>query len=67
MAPEQKTAVKIVFGAMTIGNGAEQSRVSSLSETQKILDIFQSHEHNEIDTSRYYGSGIFEEYFDKIH
>ena len=67
MAPQPKTAVKIVFGAMTIGNGAEQSRVSSLSETQKILDIFQSHGHNEIDTARVYGSGTSEEYLGKIH
>lgn len=67
MAPEPKSAVKVVFGAMTIGNGAEQSRVSDLSEAKKILDIFQSYGHNEVDTSRYYGSGSSEEYLGKLN
>ena len=60
------TKVKIVFGAMTIGNGAEQSRVSDLKEAAKILDVFQSHGHNEVDTSRFYGSGSSEEYLAKL-
>ena len=59
------TAVPVVFGAMTIGNGAEQSRVSDLGEVNEILDIFQSYGHNEIDTSRYYGGGSSEEYLGK--
>ena len=61
-----KTAVPIVFGAMTIGNAPEQSRVKDLKETEKILDIFQSHGHNEIDTSRIYGAGTSEEFLGKI-
>ncbi|KAL9113881.1 MAG: hypothetical protein Q9227_002015 [Pyrenula ochraceoflavens] len=60
------TAVPIVFGAMTIGNGAEQSRISDIGEVNKVLDLLQSHGHNEIDTSRYYGGGSSEEYFGKI-
>jgi aflatoxin B1 aldehyde reductase len=67
MAPESISAVKVVFGVMTIGNGQEQSRVSDLSEAGKILDIFQSYGHNEIDTSRYYGSGTSEEYLGKLN
>ena len=67
MAPEPKSAVKVVFGAMTIGNGEEQSCVSDLSEARKILDIFQSYGHNEVDTSRYYGSGSSEEYLGKLN
>ncbi|KAK4695495.1 aflatoxin B1 aldehyde reductase, partial [Lecanoromycetidae sp. Uapishka_2] len=67
MAPQPKSAVKVVFGAMTIGNGQEQSRVSDLSEAGKILDIFQSYGHNEVDTSRYYGSGTSEEYLGKLN
>lgn len=66
MAPEAKSAVKIVFGAMTIGNGQEQSRVSDIFEAGKIIDIFQSYGHNEIDTSRFYGSGSSEEYLAKL-
>ena len=40
MAPQPKSAVKVVFGAMTIDSGQEESRVSDLSEAGKILDIF---------------------------
>ena len=61
-----KSAVNIVFGAMTVGNGAEQSRTSDIKEVEKILDIFQSHGHNEVDTSRFYGSGTSEEYLGKL-
>ena len=67
MAPEPKSAVKVVFGAMTIGNGEEQSRVSDLSEAKEILDVFQSYGHNEVDTSRYYGSGSSEEHHGKLN
>ena len=67
MARQPNSAVNIVFGAMTIGNGPEQSRVSDLSEAKQILDIFQSFGHNEVDTSRYYGSGSSEEYLGKLN
>lgn len=63
-----KSAVPVVFGAMTIGNGAElgQARVTDINEAAKIIDVFQSHGHNEIDTSRFYGGGTSEEYLGKI-
>lgn len=63
-----KTAVPIVFGAMTIGNGKElgQARVTDITEAEKIINIFQSHGHNEIDTSRFYGGGTSEEYLGKM-
>ena len=66
MGSPHPTAVPIVFGAMTIGNGAEQPRTTSLDECSKILDIFQAHGHSEVDTSRYYGSGTSEEYLGKL-
>ena len=66
ISPQSKTAVPIVFGAMTIGNGVEQSRVRDIHEAEQLLDIFQSHGHNEVDTSRIYGSGTSEEYLGKI-
>lgn len=47
-----------MFGAMTIGNGPEQSRTSDIDEAAQILDIFQSYGHNEIDTSRVYVSTL---------
>lgn len=61
-----KTAVPIVFGAMTLGNGSEQSHVYSLQDCAEILSIFQSHGHSEIDTTRFYSNGSSEEYFGKF-
>ncbi|KAH3950110.1 hypothetical protein HBH64_131390 [Parastagonospora nodorum] len=58
-----KTALPIVFGAMTFGReGEEQVRTSKLEDCASILDTFQSYGHNEIDTSRFYGGGSSEEY-----
>lgn len=52
---------------MTIGKeGAEQARVHTLDETKAILDVFQQHGHNEIDTSRTYGAGSSEEYLGDV-
>jgi len=63
----QKTNINIVFGAMTIGKpGAEQARVHSLDDSKALLDIFQKHGHNEIDTARYYGEGSSEEYLGQL-
>ncbi|KAI7156646.1 Aldo/keto reductase [Hortaea werneckii] len=62
MTAMQKTAVNIVFGAMTFGKeGAEQSRVHDADTAKAILDIFQKHGHSEIDTARAYGNGSSEE------
>ncbi|KAF1975540.1 Aldo/keto reductase [Bimuria novae-zelandiae CBS 107.79] len=61
MAPITK--LEIVFGAMTFGKeGEEQVRTSNLADCAAILDTFQKHGHNEIDTSRFYGGGTSEEY-----
>ena len=61
-----KAALPIVLGVMTIGNpGLEGVRVSDLSEVDRMLDVFQSHGHNEIDTARLYGGGSSEEYMAK--
>jgi aflatoxin B1 aldehyde reductase len=63
MAPQEKSAVKVVFGAMTFGReGAEQTRVHTLDDCSAILDIFQAHGHNEIDTARFYGEGSSESF-----
>ncbi|KAL6837914.1 NADP-dependent oxidoreductase domain-containing protein [Trichoderma camerunense] len=45
--------------------GLESEEVD-LVEAEKLLDIFQSHGYNEIDTSRYYGSRTSEEYLGKL-
>ncbi|KAF2106602.1 NADP-dependent oxidoreductase domain-containing protein [Lophiotrema nucula] len=62
MASEAKTALPIVFGNMTIGKaGVEGIRVTDINVANKMLDTFQSHGHNEIDTARLYGGGSSEE------
>jgi aflatoxin B1 aldehyde reductase len=78
MVASPKTAVKVVFGAMTLGNkgkvlnslpssnlsfyiGEDQVRVHDLKEAANILDVFQKHGHNEIDTAIIYGKGSSEQ------
>lgn len=62
-----KSEVNIVFGAMTIGKpGVEQTRVHTVEEAAALLDVFQRHGHNEIDTARYYGQGSSEEYLGQL-
>ncbi|PRP79949.1 hypothetical protein PROFUN_05925 [Planoprotostelium fungivorum] len=61
-----QSAINIVFGAMTFGSSAEQSRTTSLDDCAAILDIFQKHGHKEIDTARVYGLGTSEEYLGKL-
>jgi aflatoxin B1 aldehyde reductase len=63
MANTEKSAVKVIFGAMTFGrDGTEQARIHTLSDCSVTLDIFQTHDHNEIDTARFYGEGSSEEF-----
>jgi aryl-alcohol dehydrogenase-like predicted oxidoreductase len=51
-----KTALPVIFGAMTFGReGEEQVRTSKLEDCATILDTFKSFGHNELDTSRFYG------------
>ena len=62
-----KSALPVVFGAMTIGKpGIEGIRVTSLDDAKAMLDVFQSHGHNEIDTARLYGAGSSEEYLGEL-
>ena len=43
------------------------TRVTNLPTCSAILDIFQQHGHNEIDTARVYGEGSCEEYLGNLH
>ncbi|KIJ69452.1 hypothetical protein HYDPIDRAFT_106074 [Hydnomerulius pinastri MD-312] len=62
-----KSTLKIVMGAMTFGEeGTEGVRVHDLEDVAKMLDIFQAHGHEEVDTARIYGGGTSEEYLGKI-
>jgi len=59
--------LKVVMGAMTFGEeGKEGARVHSLQEVEAILDVFQKHGHEEVDTARYYAGGTSEAYLGKI-
>lgn len=42
------------------------TRVHTLEEASAILDIFQKHGHDEVDTARVYGEGSSEEYLGRI-
>ncbi|KAF7876334.1 hypothetical protein EAF04_001427 [Stromatinia cepivora] len=69
MAPETKAKTKlpIVLGAMTFGKpGVMQVRVSDIKDVTSMIEIFQSHGHNEIDTARVYGMGSSEEYLGQL-
>ncbi|PLB54743.1 aldo/keto reductase [Aspergillus steynii IBT 23096] len=53
--------LKIVFGAMTIGEaGLPGCRQTNEKEVADVLDKFQQHGHREIDTSRAYANGTSE-------
>lgn len=68
MAVSAKSALPVVFGAMTFGDpGLEGVRVTEVSGANAILDVFQSHGHVEIDTARMYGGGSSEEYLEKAN
>ncbi|KAI9725903.1 MAG: hypothetical protein M1828_002230 [Chrysothrix sp. TS-e1954] len=65
--PASKTALKIVFGAMTFGReGTEQARVFTPAACASILKIFTSHDHTEVDTSRFYGEGTSEQFLGEL-
>lgn len=40
--------------------------MTNLEDCAKILDVFQNHGHNEIDTARVYGGGSSEEYLGQL-
>jgi len=49
MAPQQKSALNIVIGAMTFGEeGKEGARVHNPKDVEAILDVFQAHGHTEV-------------------
>ncbi|TWU71004.1 hypothetical protein ED733_001885 [Metarhizium rileyi] len=52
-----KTALKVVLGAMTVGEeGSEGARIHEVKDICDVLDVLQKHGHNEIDTARVYGA-----------
>ncbi|GAA5850050.1 hypothetical protein JCM8547_000994 [Rhodosporidiobolus lusitaniae] len=61
------TAIPVTLGLMTWGKeGANMARVHDISECERMLDVFLSHGHNEVDTALMYGHGSSEEYLGQI-
>jgi aryl-alcohol dehydrogenase-like predicted oxidoreductase len=50
------------ISVLTLLSGVEMTRVHTLEDTTAILDTFQKHGHNEVDSARVYGEGSSEEY-----
>ncbi|KAM0756647.1 Aldo/keto reductase [Meredithblackwellia eburnea MCA 4105] len=62
-----KSALPVTLGLMTWGEeGKEGSRVTDVKECEKMLDIFLSHGHNEVDTAFVYTGGTSEKYLGQI-
>ncbi|KAL5530733.1 hypothetical protein ACEPAF_6991 [Sanghuangporus sanghuang] len=67
MTTVQKSALNVVLGAMTFGApGTAGARVTDLKDVEAILDVFQKHGHDEIDTALAYCGGTSEEYLGKL-
>ncbi|KAF7925128.1 uncharacterized protein EAE98_007216 [Botrytis deweyae] len=59
--PTPTSAIKVVFGSMTIGRPGDGIRITTVEGAQKIFDVFQAHGHSEVDSARVYGGGSSEE------
>ncbi len=46
--------------------GREGIRVTTHEATMELLDVFQKHGHDEVDTARVYGGGTSEEYLGAV-
>ncbi|KAM0755813.1 Aldo/keto reductase [Meredithblackwellia eburnea MCA 4105] len=61
------TKVPVTLGIMTWGEeGKGDSRVTDVADCEKMLDLFLSYGHNEVDTAIVYNLGTSEEYLGKI-
>jgi len=64
---QTKSALKVVMGAMTFGEkGTQGARVHEVEDVGAILDVFQKHGHDEVDTARTYTAGTSEELLGKV-
>ncbi|KAF3913319.1 hypothetical protein ABW20_dc0102790 [Dactylellina cionopaga] len=60
---QSKSILPVILGTMTFG---ENSRITDPQECKRLIEIFQSYGHNELDTARIYNDGTTEEYLGKI-
>ncbi|KAG1815249.1 NADP-dependent oxidoreductase domain-containing protein [Suillus subaureus] len=63
------TRIPLLYGAGQFGMPGPQSigaRVNTVEDAQKIIDVFASHGHRQIDTARIYGGGTSEEIISQL-
>ncbi|RVD83674.1 uncharacterized protein DFL_005453 [Arthrobotrys flagrans] len=60
---QSKTQLPVILGTMTFG---ENSRITDPEECKRLIEIFKSYGHTELDTARVYNSGTSEIYLGKI-
>ncbi|KAK6530619.1 hypothetical protein TWF281_007459 [Arthrobotrys megalospora] len=60
---QSKTQLPVILGTMTFG---ENSRITDPEECKRLIEIFKSYGHTELDTARMYNEGTSEKYLGKI-
>ncbi|KAK6337624.1 hypothetical protein TWF730_003019 [Orbilia blumenaviensis] len=60
---QRKTQLPIILGTMTFG---ENSRIADPEECKRLIEIFKSYGHTELDTARMYNNGTSEKYLGQI-
>ncbi|KAG2140631.1 NADP-dependent oxidoreductase domain-containing protein [Suillus clintonianus] len=63
------TRIPLLYGAAQFSVPGPKSigaRINTIEDAQKIIDVFTSHGHKQIDTSRTYGGGTSEEFISQL-
>ncbi|KAH7926261.1 Aldo/keto reductase [Leucogyrophana mollusca] len=63
------TRIPLIYGAASFGAKSPQSvgaRINTLEDAQQVIDLFVSHGHKGLDTSRIYGAGSSEEFLGQL-
>ncbi|KAG1737423.1 NADP-dependent oxidoreductase domain-containing protein [Suillus lakei] len=63
------TRIPLLYGASQFGAPGPRSigaRINTIEDAQKNIDVFASHGHGQIDTSRIYGDGTSEEFISQL-
>lgn len=68
LSNEMAPHAPLIFGTMTFGEqGKNGVRTNALDHCQEILDVYNKHGGNELDTARVYAEGTTEEYLAKLN
>ncbi|KAG2139313.1 NADP-dependent oxidoreductase domain-containing protein [Suillus clintonianus] len=63
------TRIRLLYGAFQFSVPGPRSlgaRINTIEDAQNIIDVFASHGHKQIDTSRVYGGGTSEEFIGQL-